>query len=382
MNVPLLDLKKQYDKIRQEIMLVTEEIFESQQFILGRRVEAFEEKIAGYCKCNYAVGVSSGTDALLISLMAAGVGLGDLVITTPYTFFATVGAISRVGAKPIFVDIDEQTYNMDLMQLDSVIASIDKQQKERIKAIIPVHLFGQCVDMESVRKVAERHGLVIIEDAAQAIGAEYEFSDGTVKRAGSMGQYGCFSFFPSKNLGAFGDAGLVTTNEEEVFKRLATLRVHGAESKYYHSIIGGNFRLDALQAAVLTVKLQYLDEWTERRKENADLYRRLFQERALGHISLPIEKQKRHIYNQFVIKVKERRNELRQYLIDHGVGCAIYYPVPLHIQDCFKDLGYRPEDFPVSLAASEQTLALPIFPELTYAQIEYVVGTVVKFFKF
>ena len=373
MKVPLLDLKRQFKKIKDEIMSATEEVFDSQYFILGPKVEELEKIITEYCHCNYAVGVSSGTDALLISLMAAGVGAGDFVITTPYTFFATVGTIARVGARPVFVDINESTYNMDPDKLDAIISAMDREQRSKTKAVLPIHLYGQCADMEPIIEMAGNYGLAVIEDAAQAIGAEYEFSDGSVRRAGSMSQFGCFSFFPSKNLGAFGDGGMITTNESEIYERLKIMRVHGASPKYYHSVIGGNFRLDALQAAVLIVKLKYLDEWTEKRIGNANLYRKLFKEVGLDEISLPFEKEKRHIYNQFIIKVRDNRDELRHFLNDHGIGCEVYYPVPLHRQECFRYLDYKIGDFPISENAASNTLALPIYPELSKDEIYHIV---------
>ncbi len=383
LKVPLLDLKRQYEPLEKEIVEATLGVFKEQRFILGPQVEELEARIAEYCQCKYAVGVSSGTDALLISLMAAGLRHGDLVLTTPYTFFATAGAIARIGARPVFVDIHPKTYNLDPSLIGNSILSLKEAERDRLKAIIPVHLYGQCADMESIGGIAQQHNLVVIEDAAQAIGAEYEFSNGQVRRAGSMGDYGCFSFFPSKNLGAFGDGGMVTTNNENVYERLKSLRVHGAKPKYYHKIIGGNFRLDALQAAILKVKLRYLDEWTEGRQRNAQLYRDYFIEAGLEsrYIELPIEKEKRHTYNQFVIKVKERRNELREFLRQQGIGTEVYYPVPLHMQECFSYLGYRPRDFPVSVEASEKTLALPIFPELTNGEIEFIVNNIRRFFE-
>jgi dTDP-4-amino-4,6-dideoxygalactose transaminase len=381
LKVPLLDLKKQFEKIRDEVMSVAEETFDAQQFILGPKVEELEKRIAEYSHCNYAIGVSSGTDALLISLMTAGVGVGDLVVTSPYTFFATAGSITRVGATPIFVDIDEHTYNMDSEKLGAAISSLDDKQRSRLKAIMPVHLFGQCAEMEQILEISKEYKLAVIEDAAQAIGSEYEFSDGSIKRAGSMGQYGCFSFFPSKNLGAFGDGGMVTTNSEDIYDRLKIMRVHGARPKYFHKIIGGNFRLDALQAAILLVKLKYLDEWTNGRIRNANLYRKLFKKAGLEDIILPFEKEKRHIYNQFVIRVGDKRDELKKFLNEHDVGCEIYYPVPLHVQECFGDLKYRKEDFPVSIEAASKTLALPIYSELTEDQIHYVVEIIRKFNK-
>ncbi|MFO7459411.1 MAG: DegT/DnrJ/EryC1/StrS family aminotransferase [Desulfatiglandales bacterium] len=380
MKVPLLDLKKQFDSIKTSIMAVTEEVYGSQQFILGPKVKELEEKVADYCRCRFAVGVSSGTDALLVSLMTAGIEPGDFVITTPYTFFATVGCISRVGGSPVFVDIEPDTFNMDPLKLKTTLAEMGEEQRARIKAIMPVHLFGQCADMEPILEVADQCHLEVIEDAAQAIGSEYAFGDGTVKRAGSMGSYGCFSFFPSKNLGAFGDGGMVTTNSREIYDRLVIMRGHGAQPKYYHKVIGGNFRLDALQAAILIVKLAHLDEWTAKRQENASLYRRLFETAGMKEVTLPLEKSKRHIYNQFVIKVDRKRDELRRFLNEHGVGSEIYYPLPLHIQECFRHFGFEENDFPVSMAAAKHSLALPIFPELTENQIRYVVDKIGEFF--
>lgn len=380
MKVPLLDLKKQYESIKADVMAATEEVYRSQQFILGPKVKELEDKIAAYCQCRFAVGVSSGTDALLASLMTAGIGQGDLVITTPYTFFATVGCIARVGAKPFFVDIEPDSFNMDPSKLKSALAGMGKDQRAKLKAVMPVHLYGQCADMEPILELAKDYDLEVMEDAAQAIGSEYAFQDGTVKRAGSMGNYGCFSFFPSKNLGAFGDGGMVTTNSEEIYERLLIMRGHGAKPKYYHKVIGGNFRLDALQAAILNVKLDHLDEWTAKRQENAALYRKFFQEAGLKEVTLPLEKGKRHIYNQFVIRVQGKRDELRRFLESQGVGSEIYYPLPLHVQECFRYLGHRAEDFPVSVEGAEKSLALPIFPELTDEQIKYVVDKIGEFF--
>lgn len=381
MEVPLLDLKEQYEDIQEEILLAAKEIFDSQRFILGPKVEELEKRIAGYCQCDYAVGVSSGTDALLISLMTEGIGIGDLVVTTPYTFFATVGAVARVGARPVFVDIDKSTYNMDPEGLDLALSHVDEEEKSRVKAIIPVHLFGQCADMVRILNVAEEHDLSVIEDAAQAIGAEYEFADGEIKRAGSMGHYGCFSFYPTKNLGAFGEAGMVTTNDRVVYNNLKTMRNHGDVARYDHSFIGGNFRLDALQAAILLVKLKYLDEWIRKRRENASLYWTLFREEGLEWILLPEEMEKRHVYNQFVIKIRDRRDELKKYLAEKGVGCEVFYPVPLHMQACFEYLGYKSEDFPVSVEAAKKTLGLPIYPELRPEQIHYVVDMIREFLR-
>ena len=381
MKVPLLDLKKQYEKIKDEVMSAAEEIFDSQQFIFGPKLKELEERIAEYSGCKYAIGVSSGTDALLISLMTAGVEKNDLVITTPYTFFATVGSIVRLGAEPLFVDINEQTYNIDPKAIAERIYSINNYQRSKLKAIIPVHLYGQCADMEPIMKVAEDYNLTVIEDAAQAIGAEYQYNDSTVKRAGSMGHYGCFSFYPTKNLGGFGEGGMVTTNDEKLRDKLIALRHHGDVGKYNHKFIGGNFRLDAIQAALLLVKYRYLDEWNEKRIEHADYYRKLFKEGGLNDINLPYQKERRHIYNQFVIKVTEKRDELKNYLNDHGIGCGVYYPLPLHLQECFKNLGlnYKAGDFPESEKAAATTLALPIYPELDRDQLIYVVETIKEF---
>ena len=381
MNIPLLDLKAQYETIKKEVIAATMEVYESQRFILGPKAEELENKIAAYTQARYAVGVSSGTDALLISLMSAGIGPGDLVVTSPYTFFSTAGSIARLGAIPVFVDIDHLTYNIDPEKLEKKISTMNAKERSRLKAIMPVHLFGQCADMDSIMAVAKSLGIAIIEDAAQAIGAEYRFSDGSLKRAGSMGDYGCFSFFPSKNLGSFGDGGMVTTNDDEAFQRLKIMRVHGSQPKYHHKVVGGCFRLDDLQAAILLVKFNYLDKWTGKRRENARLYRELFARKGIEQIEFPFESEGRHIYNQFVIKISKKRDELKTYLTNQGIGCEIYYPVPLHIQECFRYLGYRPEDCPVSIEAAARTIALPVYPELRYEQIEYVVEKIGSFVK-
>jgi dTDP-4-amino-4,6-dideoxygalactose transaminase len=378
LKVPLLDLKQQYSKIKNEIMTEIEAVCDSQVFILGPKVEELEKKIAEYCGAKYAVGVSSGTDALLIALMAEGVGQGDIVVTTPYSFFATVGVIARLGAIPLFVDIDERTYNIDPVKLAERLKSLNSEQRGSLKAIIPVHLFGQCADMEPIIRVAREYGLKVIEDAAQAIGAGYEFSNGAVKIAGAMGDYGCFSFYPTKNLGAFGEGGMVTCNDEEIYKRLKIFRNHGDISRYSHRYIGGNFRLDALQAAILLIKLKYLDEWTEARIRNAGIYREL-SKKDLIKIDFPLEKEKRHIYNQFIIKVRDGRDGLKQFLSEKGIGCEIYYPVPLHLQECFKHLKYGVGDLPVSENAALNTLALPVYPELTSDQLRYVVDSLKLF---
>ena len=376
MKVPLLDLKLQYETIKEEVLRITEEIYQSQHFILGPHVEALEREIVEYCHSKYAVGVSSGTDALIISLMAADIGPGDLVITTPYTFFATAGCIARTGAKPIFSDIDPDTYNISPENVENVISRISGYERERLKGIVPVHLYGQCAGMDPILDFAKRYNLVVIEDAAQAIGAEYNG-----KRAGSMGSFGCFSFFPSKNLGAFGEGGIVTMNDEALSEKVRKLRDHGSHTKYFHQMIGGNFRLDALQAAIVSVKLKYLDGWTNERQKNASRYRELFAAAGLEQIvKLPIEKECRHIYNQFVINVREKRDELKMFLMNAGIGTEIYYPVPLHLQECFSYLNYKEGDFPVSEHAALHTLALPIYPELTEDQLSYVVEKIKEFY--
>jgi dTDP-4-amino-4,6-dideoxygalactose transaminase/acetyltransferase-like isoleucine patch superfamily enzyme len=365
-NVPLLDLKTQYATLRDKIEPVIKEVVESQYFILGPKVKELEEKIASYCQCRYAIGVSSGTDALLIALMALEIKAGDEVITSPYSFFATAGIVSRLGAIPVFVDIDPKSYNLDPANIERVLTN-------KTKAIIPVHLFGQMADMSSIMEIAEKHSLFVVEDAAQAIGSE----DDQHRRAGSVGHIGCFSFFPSKNLGAFGDAGMAVTNDESLADKLLQLRIHGSKPKYYHKIIGGNFRLDALQAAVLSVKLDYLDSWTEKRQANADKYNQLFKESGLDeHITLPvILPGYRHIFNQYVIQVK-KRDALLAYLQQNKIGCEIYYPVTFNNQECFAYLNYKKGDFPIAEQAAERSLALPIYPELSLAQQKYIVSKI------
>ena len=375
MQVPLLDLKLQYASIRQECLAVTEKIYESQHFILGPYVEKLEEEVAAYCGTRYAVGVSSGTDALLLSLMAAGIGQGDRVITTPYTFFATAGAIARVGAVPVFVDIEPDTYNICPQKLEAAVRRMDEKTRQSVKAVMPVHLYGQCAEMDPINVLASENNWVVIEDAAQAIGAEYKG-----QRAGSLGDFGCFSFFPSKNLGGFGDGGIVTTNSDSYYEMLKILRVHGASPKYYHRYIGGNFRLDAIQAAIVSIKLARLDQWTQKRQQNAARYRQLFAEAGIDEIiGCPLEKQDRHIYNQFVISAESRRDALRNFLQAAGVGCEIYYPVCLHMQQCFADLEYAAGQMPEAETAAARTLAIPVFPELTEDQQAYVVEQIRSF---
>jgi dTDP-4-amino-4,6-dideoxygalactose transaminase len=369
-SVPLLDLKAQYNSIRSEIEPVIKEVIESQYFILGPKVVELEESIAKYSNTKHAIGVSSGTDALLIALMAIDVKPGDEIITTPYSFFATAGVIARLEAKPVFVDIKEDTYNIDPAKIESAIT-------DKTRAIIPVHLYGQMADMDPILEVAKKHHLYVIEDAAQAIGSEYKNG----RRAGSIGDIGCFSFFPSKNLGGFGDAGMVVTNDDKLAEKLVQLRVHGSHPKYYHKMVGGNFRIDALQAAVLSIKLKHLDKWTEGRQKNAQDYLSLINESGLSNkISTPVIKDNyRHIFNQFILKVP-RRDDLIAHLRSKNIGCEIYYPVALHNQECFAYLNYSDGDFPVSEQAAKDTIAIPIYPELTVEQKKYVVDSIKEFY--
>jgi len=369
-KVPLLDIPLSYEAVLADVEKNINEVIRSGYFILGPVVEELERQIAAYCGAKYAVGVSSGTDALLISLMAAGIGEGDEVITTPFTFFATAGSISRLGAKPVFVDIEPTTFNINPKH-------IEKNITNKTRAIIPVHLYGQCADMDPILDLAKKNNLAIIEDAAQAIGSKYKGG-----RAGSLGDYGCFSFFPTKNLGGFGDGGMVTMASEELYEQVKTLRVHGSNNKYYHKVIGGNFRLDAIQAAVVLAKLKFLDQCTEKRRSNAQTYDRLFKEKgATDSLTLPQEIIPRHVYNQYIVRVKEKRDELRSFLGGKNIATEIYYPLPLHLQDCFASLGYKKGDFPESEKAADEIIALPIFPELTTDQLEYVAASISQFLK-
>jgi dTDP-4-amino-4,6-dideoxygalactose transaminase len=369
MKVPLLDLKAQYASIHDEIREAIDRVCESQHFILGPEVAALEEEIAAFCGIRFAVGVSSGTDALLASLMAAGVGTDDEVITTTYSFFATAGVIVRCGAKPVFVDIDPLTFNIDA---NGVAAKVTP----RTKAIIPVHLFGRCADMSPILEVAEASSLYVIEDAAQAIGSYDEKG----QLAGTIGDMGCFSFFPSKNLGAFGDGGMVVTDDAKLADALRILRVHGGKPKYHHQLVGGNFRLDAIQAAILRVKLKYLPGWTKKRRENAENYRRLFAENGLSEcVSLPADTPG-HIYNQFVGRFPDR-DRLKSFLKGKEIETEVYYPVPLDLQECFENLGYRRGDFPYAAAATRESLALPVYPELIEDQIGYVAQQIAEFYR-
>ena len=377
MQVPLLDLKAQYARIREEIKSAVDEVLESQVFILGPKVESLEKNVAAYCGAKHAVGVSSGTDGLLVALMALGVTSGDEVITTPFTFFATAGAIARLSAIPVFVDIDPVTYNIEPTGLERAISV-------RTKAIIPVHLFGQCAEMDAIMALSRKHGIPLVEDAAQSIGAEYKG-----RKAGTLGTIGVFSFFPSKNLGGFGDGGMVVTDDPALDERIRLLRHHGSSKTYHHSVVGGNFRLDALQAAVLGVKLRYLDGWSAARRENARFYDRRFEECGLterGRLVCPAAVYQTggdpnyHIYNQYTLRAGDR-DRLRAFLKDAGVGSAVYYPVPLHLQECFAKLGYGSGDFPEAERAAKEVLSIPIYPELSMKQKEYVVQRIAEFYE-
>ncbi len=366
MAVPALDLKGQYATIKEEIEPVIQELLESQGFVLGPQVAGLESEIASYCGTDHAVGCASGSDALLLPLMAKGIGPGDEVITTPYTFFATAGAIWRLGARPVFVDIDPKTYNIDPSKIESAITS-------KTRAIIPVHLYGQVAEMDRILEIARHHNLFVLEDAAQAIGASYRG-----QKAGSIGDAAAFSFYPSKNLGAFGDAGMVTTNDPELAKTIRKLRVHGMEPKYHHSIVGFNSRLDAIQAAVLRVKLKHLERWTSARRALAENYRNLFKSTIIDVVEVPYEQPECvHVYNQFVIRVSATlRDHVRSSMTEAKIGSEIYYPIPLHLQECFRSLGEGLGRFPLSEAAAAETIALPIFPELTLEAQRRVVEVV------
>jgi dTDP-4-amino-4,6-dideoxygalactose transaminase len=387
LSVPLLDLKAQFRDIEAEVMGALNAVCTRQQFILGPRVKELEEKLARYSQCRYGIGVSSGTDALLLALMSLDVGPGDEVITTPFTFFATAGVIARLGARPLFCDIDPLTYNLSPASVADLITAqcelrdgrlINRKTKGIVKVLMPVHLFGQLADMEPLAELACRHGLKIVEDAAQAIGAEYVGG----RRAGSIGDIGCFSFFPSKNLGAFGDGGMCVTSDPALAERMTVLRVHGGSPKYHHAVIGGNFRLDEIQAAVLLVKFKYLDLWTARRQENACYYDSAFSKAGVdSQVKTPEVRQGyRHVFNQYVLRV-ERRDEIRTHLANAKIGSEIYYPISLHMQECFAYLGYRPEDCPESYRAARETLAIPIYPELTEEQMQHTVETTAAFYR-
>lgn len=385
MQVPLLDLRSQYAGIAEPVMARIAEICSSQQFILGRHVSGFEIAAAAYCRSAHAIGVSSGTDALLLALMALNIGPGDEVVTTPFTFFATAGTIARVGARPVFCDIDPVSFNVCPQavrrylerECDRRDGALVSRRGGRVRALMPVHLYGRCADNAALQAIASEFGLDIIEDAAQAIGADDERGG----RAGSVGRVGCLSFFPTKNLGAFGDAGMCVTQDAALADHMRVLRVHGGQPKYYHAYIGGNFRLDEIQAAVLEVKLPHLDAWTEARARNAAHYSAAIERRGLeARVRVPRPAARgRHVWNQYVVRA-ERRDELRQFLAERGVGTEIYYPVPLHLQQCFAGLGHARGDFPEAERAAAEVLALPIFPELRAEQLDHVVDSLAAFY--
>ncbi len=364
MQVPLLDLKAQYATIKDDVLAAVSEVLESQRCIGGPKIAELEEKIAAVSDCKFAVGTSSGTDAILNSLMSLDIGRGDEVITTPFTFFSTVGCIARTGAKPVFVDIDPKTYNINPALIDAAIT-------ENTRAIMPVHLYGQMADMAPIMQAAAKHNIAVIEDAAQSITSTYKG-----QKAGSIGTCGCFSFFPSKNLGGIGDGGMVVTNDEELYNRLFIMRNHGSKPKYYHKCVGGNFRLDPIQAAALLAKLLHLDEWSEARRRNAAYYNKKFEGTV---VETPyISPDCVSIYNQYVIRVP-KRDELLAHLKENNIGCEVYYPVSMHLQECFQHLGYKQGDLPESEKASKEVLAIPIYPELTDEMKDYVAETILAF---
>jgi dTDP-4-amino-4,6-dideoxygalactose transaminase len=370
-QIPLLDLRAQHKHIRDEVLAEIVRVIDSQKFILGEDVQKLEAEIAAYCSSQFAVGCASGSDALALALMALDIGPGDDVLTTPYTFFATAGAITRAGATPVFVDVDEHTFNLDVNRMADVLASHPK-----IRAIIPVHLFGGCADMDPICAMAAERRIFVIEDAAQSIGAAYKN-----RRAGSIGQIGCFSFFPSKNLGGYGDGGMLTTNDPSFSARLAALRIHGRTGKYFHEWIGINSRLDALQAAVLRVKFRHLDDWTAGRQRNADRYRTRLAELSPSVIpTKPASYQTRHVYNQFVIRCS-KRDAMQSHLKKQGIGSEIYYPLPLHLQPCYANLGYKQGDFPVSEKLAAESLALPVHSELADDDIDYICDSIRAFYE-
>lgn len=397
MNVPLLNLQLQYAPIKDEIRAAIDEVLESQQFIFGPQLESLEREIAQRVRVDHAIGVSSGTDALLLSLMTLGIGNGDLVITSPFTFFSTASSISRVGGTPVFVDVDPLTFTLSPEKVKATLSSMTGEQRGRVKALIPVHLYGQCADMDPLLSLAKEYNLAIIEDAAQALGTQYAHSDapGTLTAAGAMGACGCFSFFPTKNLGGYGEGGMVVTHNPDVAAAVRKLRHHGCKSEheqYHYDKIGINGRLDALQAAILRVKLKYLDRWTKQRRLNADNYNKLFEGAKLAAagddqcgeatpIRLPFVRDNNvHVFHQYVVRA-HKRDQLKDFLTENGIGCGIYYPIPLHLQPCFQELGYTKGSLPEAEKAAGEVLALPIFPEITFEQQEAVVATIARFYQ-
>ena len=371
MKVPLIDLGPQHRLLREELLAAIQRVLDSQQFVLGSEVRTFEEGIAKYCQTQHAIGCASGSDALLLAMMALDLKAGDEVITSPFTFFATGAAIARVGATPVFVDIDPQTYNLDPDRVEAAIT-------QHTRAILPVHLYGHCADMTALMQIGRRRNLPVIEDAAQAMGAECHG-----KRAGSIGLIGCFSFYPTKNLGGVGDGGILTTNDDDLAQRLKRLRVHGGRTEYEHAEIGINSRLDAIQAAVLAVKLRHVDEWSEHRRQRAEQYTELLEEAKLTEKVIPpfITAGSRHIFHQYVVRVAENRDALMKHFATNGISTKVYYPVPLHLQECFEYLGHRQGDFPNAESAALETMALPLFPEITQDQMAYVVNAIQSFFE-
>jgi dTDP-4-amino-4,6-dideoxygalactose transaminase len=385
MQVPLLDLRPQHEGLRDEIIAAVTDVIDSTRYIMGPELERFEEAVAEYSGCKHALGVSSGTDALLLALMSLNIGPGDKVLVPDFSFFATAGVVSRLNAEPVFLEIDPTTFNLCPKSLEERLESYTEEELAQVKAVIPVHLFGQCVDMQAILDVAQRFGIAVVEDAAQAIGAEYRLN-GEARRAGAMSDVGCMSFFPSKNLGGVGDGGMVTTNDAELHHQLHIKRVHGAEPKYYHKVIGGNFRMDPIQACVLRIKLQRLEVWHEQRRQNASQYNQLLSEAQLEEVVCPAAVYQddnllnHHIYNQYTVRV-QRREDLRKFLQERGVATEIYYPVPFHRQECFADFGYRPGSLPESDRAAREVLALPIYPGLTTEMQEYVVENLIEFYR-
>ena len=385
MQIPLLDLRPQHEGLRDEIIAAVTDVIDSTRYIMGPELERFEEAVAEYSGCKYALGVSSGTDALLLALMSLNIGPGDKVLVPDFSFFATAGVVSRLNAEPVFLEIDPTTFNLCPKHLEEKLESYTEEELAQVKAVIPVHLFGQCADMQAILGVAQQFGIAVVEDAAQAIGAEYRLN-GEARRAGTMSNVGCMSFFPSKNLGGVGDGGMVTTNDTELHHQLHIKRVHGAEPKYYHKVIGGNFRMDPIQACVLRIKLQRLEAWHEQRRQNAKQYNQLFGEAQLEEVVCPAAVYEddnllnHHIYNQYTVRV-QRREDLRKFLQERGVATEIYYPVPFHRQECFADLVYQPGSLPESDRAAREVLALPIYPGLTTEMQEYVVENLVEFYR-